>query len=100
MPCRRNNILSEEGRKEFYGKPFRVLRKVNCFTRKGFVLFLVAPKESAGVVKIGENLNLHLLVLENIGYCDHVIQEISDYYGKIKITIRLREKNEGKKFRI
>lgn len=76
----------EINKHKFIGQPLQALYRNHHASRKGFVLFLENADESDRR-RLGEDLNLSLLILRNRQYADYPIAKIYRYYEQIHIVI-------------
>lgn len=71
---------------KFIGKPLSELYHRHHASRKGFVLFLENPDKSDRR-RLGEDLNLSLLILRNSKYAHYPVAYIFRYYEQIAVVI-------------
>lgn len=76
----------ETSREKFIGQPLKSLYKKHSFSRKSFVLFCENP-DGSGRKRLGEDVNLSLLIIKNPKYADHTVAEIRRYYDQIHVVI-------------
>lgn len=82
-------------REKFIGQPLKSLYKKHSFSRKSFVLFCENP-DGSGRKRLGDNLNLSLLILKNPKYADHTVASIQRYYDEIHVVVNPPRKGKGK----
>ena len=76
----------EINKHKFIGQPLQTLYKRHHALRKGFVLFL-ENADGSDRRRLGEDLNLSLLILRNVKYADYIVASIYRYYDQIHIVI-------------
>ena len=71
---------------KFIGQPLKSLYKKHSYSRKSFVLFL-ENEDGSGRQRIGEDLNLSLLIVKHRKYVDYPIASISRYDDEIHVVV-------------
>ena len=71
---------------KFIGQPLKSLYKKHSYSRKSFVLFL-ENADGSGRQRIGEDLNLSLLIVKHRKYVDFPIASISRYDDEIHVVV-------------
>lgn len=95
-PGRSKIDMLETTREKFIGQPLKSLYKKHSFSRKSFVLFCENP-DGSDRKRLGDNLNLSLLIIKNPKYADHTVTSIYRYYDEIHVVInppRKEKENE------
>lgn len=76
----------ETSREKFIGQPLKSLYKKHSFSRKSFVLFCENP-DGSGRKRLGEDVNLSLLILRNKKYANYLVSDIFRYYEQVCVVI-------------
>ena len=84
----------EINKHKFIGQPLQTLYKRHHALRKGFVLFL-ENADGSDRRRLGEDLNLSLLILRNVKYADYTVASIYRYYDQIHIVINPPEEEHA-----
>ena len=77
---------------KFIGQPLKSLYKKHSYSRKSFVLFL-ENEDGSGRQRIGEDLNLSLLIVKHREYVDFPIASISRYDDEIHVVVNPPEED-------
>lgn len=78
---------------KFIGKPLTTLYHRHHASRKGLVLFLENP-DGSNRRRLGDDLNLSLLILRNAKYAGYPVVKICRYYEQIHVIINPPEVKE------
>lgn len=85
-PERSVHDLLDVNKVKFIGKPLQDLYQRHHASRKGFVLFL-ENADGSDRTRLGEDLNLSLLILRNRKYANYTVADIFRYYEQICVVI-------------
>ena len=80
---------------KFIGKPLATLYQRHHASRKGFVLFLENP-DGSNRRRLGDDLNLSLLIVRNAKYAGYPVAKIYRYYEQIHVIINPPEEEKEK----
>ena len=85
-PDRTVHDTLETSREKFIGKPLKNIYHKHAFSQKSFVLFCENP-DGSGRKRLGEDMNLSLLILRNPAYAGYTVASISRYYEEIHVVV-------------